>query len=87
MSNNFHEQWFYYLKKEQEATTGSTKAVYAKLKELERDRFMIIGVADEKKGCTSYYKVIDFLDEQIKKNEEKLAILMNLEVDLPEFYD
>tara|TARA_R100000963_G_C4632507_1_gene97246 strand:+ start:86 stop:346 length:261 start_codon:yes stop_codon:yes gene_type:complete len=86
MSNNFHEKWFYYLKKEQEATIGSTKAVYAKLKELERDRFMILTlfIAGHE---TSYYKVIDFLDEQIKKNEEKLAILMNLEVDLPEFYD
>ena len=86
MSNNFHEQWFYYLKKEQEATTGSTKAVYAKLKELERDRFMLIMTSDSA-NAEAHLKLGNFLEEQILKNEEKLAILMNLEVDLPEFYD
>ena len=74
------KEWLYYLKKEQQATTASTKAVYSKLKELNRDK-VIIG--DDKNGS----EVLEFLNKQINKNEEKLSILMNLEVDLPEFYD
>ena len=34
-----------------------------------------------------YFALTKYLDKQIKSNEEKLSILMNLEVDLPEFYD
>jgi len=86
MSNNFHEQWFYYLKKEQEASTGSTRVIYAKLKELERDRFMLIMTANSA-NAEAYVELGNFLEKQIQKNEEKLSILMNLEVDLPEFYD
>ena len=70
----------------EEATTGSTKAVYAKLKELERDRFMLIMTANSA-NAEAYVELGNFLEKQIIKNEEKLAILMNLEVDLPEFYD
>ena len=72
--------WLYYLKKEQKATTASTKAVYARLKELNRDKLI---VGNDRNGVD----VLIFLDEQIDKNEERLSILMNLEVDLPEFYD
>jgi hypothetical protein len=80
---DYFEEWLYYLKKEQEATIGSTRVIYARLKELHRDRV----VARHTDTSVQRGKIVEFLDEQIKKNEEKLAILMNLEVDLPEFYD
>lgn len=81
---DYFEEWLYYLKKEQEATIGSTRVIYARLKELHRDN-----VVARHTDTLSFKRlqIVEFLDEQIKKNEEKLAILMNLEVDLPEFYD
>jgi len=85
---DYFEEWLHYLKKEQEATVGSTRVIYARLKELHRDS-VVARHTDTPRGPVSFnrLRVVDFLDEQIKKNEEKLAILMNLEVDLPEFYD
>ena len=78
-----YEDWLYYMKKEQEATSSSTKAVYSRLKELYRDKIV---VADSSNNETTR-SILEYLEKQIKSNEEKLSILMNLEVDLPEFYD
>ena len=82
------EQYVYYLKKEQEATSTSTKALYKKLKKLYRDRVVIVELLDNiyhSKGNAALEEANKLLGKQIGKNEEKLSILMNLDVDLPEF--
>ncbi len=78
-----YEDWLYYMKKEQEATSSSTKAVYSRLKELHRDKIVVANSNNSETTRT----ILEYLEKQIRSNEEKLSILMNLEVDLPEFYD
>ena len=79
------EQWLYYMKKEQKATSASTRVLFSKLKELYRDKVTAVNNSDIE--TIEYFAIIKHIDKQIKKNEEKLSILMNLEIDLPEFYD
>ena len=79
------EQWLYYMKKEQKATSASTRVLFSKLKELYRDKVTAVNNSDIE--TIEYFAIIKYIDKQIKKNEEKLSIIMNLEVDLPEFYD
>ena len=83
--NKRYADWLYYMKKEDEATSPSTKALYTRLKELHRDK--ITAMNYDHLETDEYFALTKYLDKQIKSNEEKLSILMNLEVDLPEFYD
>lgn len=83
--NKKYASWYYYMKKEDEATSPSTKALYTRLKELHRDK--ITAMSYDHLETDEYFALTKYLDKQIKSNEEKLSILMNLEVDLPEFYD
>tara|TARA_B100000287_G_scaffold317811_1_gene301586 strand:- start:181 stop:435 length:255 start_codon:yes stop_codon:yes gene_type:complete len=83
--NEVYKEWYYYLQKEDEATSPSTKALYTRLKELHRDK--ITAMNFQHLETDEYFALVKYLEKQIKSNEEKLSILMNLEVDLPEFYD
>ena len=42
MKKQSHDKWLEYYKKENEATTGSLKHYYKKLKDLHRDRVTIV---------------------------------------------
>ena len=83
--NKKYASWYYYMRKEDEATSPSTKVLYSRLKELHRDK--ITAMSHDQLETEEYFALTKYIDKQIKSNEEKLSILMNLEVDLPEFYD
>jgi len=74
MRKRSHDKWLEYYKKENEATTGSLKHYYRKLKDLHRDRVTITqsirsqydSALDTKKA------LIDYIDTNITSIETKV---------------
>ena len=66
--NKRYADWLYYMKKEDEATSPSTKALYTRLKELHRDK--ITAMNYDHLETDEYFALTKYLDKQIKSNEK-----------------
>ena len=87
--NNIYEGWLDYLKKEEDATTGSLKLYYRRLKELHRDKALIKSSIRSQYDSASDTKnvLLDYVDTQINLYETKVNKFINDEESLPNFHD
>jgi len=87
--NNIYEGWLDYLKKEEDATTGSLKLYYRRLKELHRDKALIKSSIRSQYDAASDTKnvLLDYVDTQISLYETKVNKFINDEEALPNFHD
>ena len=87
--NNIYEGWLDYLKKEEDATTGSLKLYYRRLKELHRDKALIKSSIRSQFDAASDTKnvLLDYVDTQINLYETKVKEFTNDEEALPNFHD
>jgi len=87
--NNIYEGWLDYLKKEENATTGSLKLYYRRLKELHRDKALIKSSIRSQYDAASDTKnvLLDYVDTQISLYETKVNKFINDEEALPNFHD
>jgi len=87
--NNIYEGWLDYLKKEEDATTGSLKLYYRRLKELHRDKALIKSSIRSQYDSASETKnvLLDYVDTQINLYETKVNKFINDEESLPNFHD
>ena len=87
--NNIYEGWLDYLKKEENATTGSLKLYYRRLKELHRDKALIKSSIRSQYDSASDTKnvLLDYVDTQINLYETKVDKFINDEEVLPNFHD
>jgi hypothetical protein len=87
--NNIYKGWLDYLKKEEDATTGSLKLYYRRLKELHRDKALIKSSIRSQYDSASETKnvLLDYVDTQINLYETKVDKFINDEEVLPNFHD
>ena len=87
--NNIYEGWLNYLRKEENATTGSLKLYYRRLKELHRDKALIKSSIRSQYDAASDTKnvLLDYVDTQINLYETKVKEFTNDEEELPNFHD
>ena len=87
--NNIYEGWLDYLRKEENATTGSLKLYYRRLKELHRDKALIKSSIRSQYDAASDTKnvLLDYVDTQISLYETKVNKFINDEEGLPNFHD
>ena len=87
--NNIYEGWLDYLRKEENATTGSLKLYYRRLKELHRDKALIKSSIRSQFDSASDTKnvLLDYVDTQIGLYETKVKEFTNDEEELPNFHD
>ena len=87
--NNIYEGWLDYLRKEENATTGSLKLYYRRLKELHRDKALIKSSIRSQFDAASDTKnvLLDYVDTQIGLYETKVKEFNNDEEELPNFHD
>ena len=87
--NNIYEGWLDYLRKEENATTGSLKLYYRRLKELHRDKALIKSSIRSLFDAASDTKnvLLDYVDTQIGLYETKVKEFTNDEEELPNFHD
>ena len=87
--NNIYEGWLDYLRKEENATTGSLKLYYRRLKELHRDKALIKSSIRSQYDAASETKnvLLDYVDTQISLYETKVNKFINDEEALPNFHD
>ena len=87
--NNIYEGWLDYLRKEENATTGSLKLYYRRLKELHRDKALIKSSIRSQFDAASDTKnvLLDYVDTQIGLYETKVKECTNDEEELPYFHD
>ena len=87
--NNIYEGWLNYLRKEENATTGSLKLYYRRLKELHRDKALIKSSIRSQFDSASDTKnvLLDYVDTQIGLYETKVNEFTNDEEELPNFHD
>ena len=87
--NNIYEGWLDYLRKEENATTGSLKLYYRRLKELHRDKALINSSIRSQFDAASDTKnvLLDYVDTQIGLYETKVKEFTNDEEELPNFHD
>ena len=87
--NNIYEGWLDYLRKEENATTGSLKLYYRRLKELHRDKALIKSSIRSQFDADSDTKnvLLDYVDTQIGLYETKVKEFTNDEEELPNFHD
>ena len=87
--NNIYEGWLDYLKKEEDATTGSLKLYYRRLQELHRDKALIKSSIRSQFDAASDTKnvLLDYVDTQINLYETKVSKFNNDEEGLPNFHD
>ena len=87
--NNIYEGWLDYLRKEENATTGSLKLYYRRLKELHRDKALIKSSIRSQFDSASDTKnvLLDYVDTQIGLYETKVNKFINDEEELPNFHD
>ena len=86
--NNIYEGWLNYLRKEENATTGSLKLYYRRLKELHRDKALIKSSIRSQFDSASATKnvLLDYVDTQIGLYETKVNEFTNDEEELPNFH-
>ena len=87
--NNLYEGWLSYLKKEEEADTGSLKLYYRRLKELHRDRALIKSSIKSQydSALDTKHTLLDYVNTQIGIIEAKVEQFKNDEEELPNFHD
>ena len=85
--NKQYDKWLEYYKKENEATTGSLKHYYRKLKELHRDRTTVIQSIRSQYDSAIDTKraLVDYIDTNISITEKKVEKF--LEDELPNYHD
>ena len=88
MKNNY-TGWLEYVMKEESATTGSLKLYYRKLKELSRDKALILNSMGNQFDSAMETKrsLLDYVDSQIASYETKVAGFIKDEKGLPNFHD
>ena len=86
---NIYEGWLDYLKKEEDATTGSLKLYYRRLKELHRDKALIKSSIKSQFDSALETKniLLDYVDTQINLYETKVTKFKIDEEELPNFHD
>ena len=86
---NIYEGWLDYLKKEEDATTGSLKLYYRRLKELHRDKALIKSSIKSQFDSALETKniLLDYVDTQINLYETKVTKFKTDEEELPNFHD
>ena len=86
---NIYEGWLNYLKKEEDATTGSLKLYYRRLKELHRDKALIKSSIKSQFDSARETKnvLLDYVDTQINLYETKVTKFKTDEEELPNFHD
>ena len=86
---NIYEGWLDYLKKEEEASTGSLKLYYRRLKELHRDKALIKSSIKSQFDSALDTKnvLLDYVDTQIGLYETKVSKFTMDEEGLPNFHD
>ena len=87
--NNIYEGWLDYLRKEENATTGSLKLYYRRLKELHRDKALIKSSIKSQydSALDTKHVLLDYVDTQIGVLEAKVEEFNNDEEELPTFHD
>ena len=87
--NNIYEGWLGYLKKEENATTGSLKLYYRRLKELHRDKALIKSSIKSQfdSALDTKNTLLDYVNTQIGILEAKVEEFNNDEEELPNFHD
>ena len=87
--NNIYEGWLGYLRKEEEATTGSLKLYYRRLKELHRDKALIKSSIKSQydSALDTKHTLLDYVDTQIGILEAKVEEFNSDEEELPNFHD
>ena len=87
--NNIYEGWLDYLRKEENATTGSLKLYYRRLKELHRDKALIKSSIKSQfdSALDTKNTLLDYVDTQIGLYETKVKEFTNDEEELPNFHD
>ena len=86
---NIYGGWLDYLKKEEDATTGSLKLYYRRLKELHRDKALIKSSIKSQFDSALETKniLLDYVDTQINLYETKVTKFKIDEEELPNFHD
>ena len=87
--SNIYEGWLGYLKKEENATTGSLKLYYRRLKELHRDKALIRSSIKSQfdSALDTKNTLLDYVNTQIGILEAKVEEFNNDEEGLPNFHD
>ena len=87
--NNIYEGWLGYLRKEEEATTGSLKLYYRRQKELHRDKALIKSSIKSQydSALDTKHTLLDYVDTQIGILEAKVQEFNSDEEELPNFHD
>ena len=88
MKNNY-TNWLKYVKKEEKAITGSLKLYYRKLKELNRDKALILNSMGNQfdSAIETKRSLLDYVDTQITIYENKVEGFIKDEEGLPNFHD
>jgi len=88
MKNNY-TAWLEYIKREENATTGSLKIYYRKLKELNRDKALILESMGSQfdSALDTKKTLLDYVNSQIAIYEAKVIMFTIDEEGLPNFYD
>ena len=88
MKNNY-TGWLEYVKKEESAEAGSLKLYYQRLKELNRDRTLILdSMGNQFDSALDTKRVLlDYIDTQIMIYENKAEVFIKDEEGLPNFHD
>jgi len=88
MKNNY-SNWLEYVKKEESAEAGSLKLYYRRLKELNRDKTLILdSMGNQFDSALDTKRVLlDYIDTQIMIYESKADVFLKDEINLPNFHD
>ena len=88
MKNNY-SNWLEYVKKEESAEAGSLKLYYRRLKELNRDKALILNSMGSQFDAAVDTKrsLLDYVDTQILIYENKVSAFVRDEEGLPNFHD
>ena len=86
---NIYEEWLDYVRKEETATTGSLKLYYRRLKELHRDKALIISSIKSQFDSALETKnvLLDYVDTQINLYKTKVNEFKMDKEELPNFHD
>jgi len=86
---NNYSNWLEYVMKEESATTGSLKLYYRRLKELNRDKALILNSMGNQfdSALDTKRTLLDYVDTQIAIYEKKVAWFTKDEEGLPNFHD
>ena len=81
--NNIYEGWLDYLRKEEDATTGSLRLYYRRLKELHRDKALIKSSIKSQfdSALDTKNTLLDYVNTEIGLTKEKVDKILGKEID------